>query len=167
MWQNSIIMKCWINKRKVKCRQRRRRRRGEEWISLYYCAWHSDQHQSIPDSMTDHFFRTHSQIYSLSCQLVCTTLIQTPILSTQPPSNSGQSDHSDMAAGESRSPIRLDHQDMTEPPLQMSPSCRCQTVWSFCLPCLCRVWVHRNLLGRTRNSYYSTPFSFIDSLNLA
>ena len=41
---------------------------------------------------------------------------------------------------------------MTDPPPHLSPSCCYQTVWGFCSLCLDPVWVHRNLMERTRHN---------------
>ena len=129
------------------------KRRGGKKECLFFC--HCDRqsnhlNQSRRDSRTDYSLQTHSHFCLLSCWFLCNSLIYEPFLSTRPPSNSDQSDHFYTAAEASQT--SLDDQDMAAPLPLLSPSCCCQTVWGFCLLCLCPLWVHRHLMERTRHN---------------
>lgn len=137
------------------CPRKKRRRRRRKWGKwLCYRATQSSQwYRSRPNSRTDHSFRTNTRVRFLFCWFLCKSPLYEADRSTPPPSNSGQSDHFHTAA-EASGRIGLDDRGKAGPRPRATPSCCRRTVWSLGWLCLCRGWVHRHLVERTKSSIY-------------
>lgn len=110
----------------------------------------SNGHESSTNSKTGHWARGSSRQFPLSFWFPCKSVPQTPTPSSPPPSSSGQSDHLYTALASSGG-ISLGDESKTA---RLSPESLLpclQTERDICVLCLSPGWVHKHLMGRTRN----------------
>ena len=108
---------------------------GDGWMCHYRCTGHSNHHHNNKVSRTCCCIQAGCHHPFLSLRFLCMSLLYQQLLSSPPPSNSGQSDPLYTTPG-ARSQISLGGQDKTDPLQPSSPSCGPQTERDVCGLCL-------------------------------